>query len=148
MTYFLRISRTPYEEPYHLQLFLEASNGRQSASLEIYLNADSLSEIANALMAFPRHASDAYLFEVGSEREEDRWAYYLRFRAFLTDALGHSALLFRFNNNRELPYREVAEFCIETDPASINRLGELLKEFSKLQHKTLYWSPEVSSLDT
>ena len=148
MTYFLRVTRTPYEEPYHLQLFLEASNGRQSASLEIYINADSLSEIASALIAFPRHASDEYLFEVGSEREEDRWAYYWRFRAFLTDALGHSALLFRFNNNRELPYRELAEFCIETDPASINRLGELLMGFAKLQHKTLYWSPDASNLDT
>jgi hypothetical protein len=147
MSYFLRITRTPYEEPYHLQLLLETSNGRQSASLEIYVNADSIKEMSNALEAFPRHATDAYLFEVGSEREEDRWAYYLRFQAFLTNALGHSALLFRFNNNRELPYRELAEFCIETEPASINRLGGLLKEFSKLQHKTLYWSPDDSLLN-
>ena len=57
-----------------MQLFLEASNGRQSASLEVYINVDSLSEMASALIAFPRHASDEYLFEVGSEREEDRWA--------------------------------------------------------------------------
>lgn len=147
MSYFLRITRTPYEEPSHLQLLLEASNGGQSASLEIYVNADSIKEMASALEVFPRHALDAYLFEIGSEREEDRWAYYLRFRAFLTDALGHSALLFRFNNNRELPFRELAEFCIETEPASINRLGVLLREFLKLEHRTLYWTSDDGRLD-
>lgn len=147
MSGFLRITRTPYEEPYHLQLLLEASNGRQTASLEIYVSADLVNEMANALAVFPRHASDAYLCEIGSERKEDHWAYYFRFRAFLTDALGHSALLFRFNNNRELPHRELAEFCIETDPASIHRLSALLKEFAKLQHETLYWSMDDSRLD-
>lgn len=147
MTYFLRITRTPYEEPFHLQLLLEVSNGRQSSSLEIYLNADALTEMASALEVFPRHATDAYLFELGSERKEDRWAYYLRFRAFVVDGVGHSALLFRMNNNRDLPHQELAEFCIEAEPANINRLGKLLRAFSRLEHRNLFWSFDESTLD-
>jgi len=147
MSYFIKITRVPYEEPYHLQLLLEVSNGRQTASLEIYANTESIVDFAKALESFPRHASDAYLFELGSERPEDRWAYYLRIRAFLTDDLGHCALLFRMNNNRDLPYRELAEFCVEAEAANINRLGNLLRNFSKLKHSSLFWSADESTLD-
>jgi hypothetical protein len=147
MSYFVKITRTPYEEPFHLQLLLEVSNGKQAASLEIYLNTDSLREMADGLEKFPRHATDNYLFELGSERQEDRWAYYLRLRAFVTDGLGHSALLFRMNNNRDLPHRQLAEFCIEAEPANINRLGTYLHAFSKLEHRCLYWAIDESTLE-
>lgn len=147
MDYFIKITRTPYEEPYHLQLWLEVSNGRQTASMEIYVNTDALVDAGKSLEQFPRHATDVYLFELGSERPEDRWAYYLRIRAFLTNGRGHCALLFRMNNNRDLPYRELAEFCIEAEAANINRLGSLLRDFSKLEHDTLLWSSSESVIE-
>jgi hypothetical protein len=65
----------------------------------------------------------AALWEYGSKRPEDRCACYLRMRVFTGDLQGHSAIHFRFNNNEDLPHREVSEFCIRTDPAPINRLG-------------------------
>jgi hypothetical protein len=147
MSYFIRIERSPYEEPFHLQLLLEVSNGRQTASLEIYLSIDSLRELADALEVFPRHVNDVHVLEIGTEDPRERWAYYLLIRAFVTNGLGHCALMFRLNNNRDLPYRELAEFCIEAEPANINQLGRLLRTFTKLQHTSLYWSANDSTLD-
>jgi hypothetical protein len=137
---YIKIERIPYEEPHHLQLKIEASNGRQTASIEIYVDASDLVEVANSLETFPRHASDVFLYEIGSDKVEDRWAYYFRLRAFTFSATGHTALQLCFNNNRDLPYRESAEFCIRSEAAQLNRLGQLFRAFSKLEHETLVWS--------
>ncbi len=52
MEYFLKIERVPYEEPYHLQLLWDISNGTQSTRFELYNNASDLMEIAKGLEAF------------------------------------------------------------------------------------------------
>jgi hypothetical protein len=140
MANYIKIERLPYEEPYHLQLVWSASNGNVSACFDYYDNAESLIEIAEHLEQFPRHKDDVFLFEIGSEKAEDRFAYYFRFRLFTTDLVGNSAIQIRFSNNNELPYREIVEFCIRTEPASLNRLGNLFREFAKLQHDYLAWS--------
>jgi hypothetical protein len=136
---FLRIIRIPYEEPYHVHLVLEASNGESLGLLEFYDNASALKTWADALENFPRHSSDVFLYELGSERPEDRFAHYFRFRAFTTDGLGHCAVQLRMNNNSALPYRNVSEFCICAEAADINRLGALCRKFALLQHDVLYW---------
>jgi hypothetical protein len=135
----VRIARHPYEEPHHVNLVLQVCNGRLLAQLEFYMAARSLVTWADHLEAFPRHNQDVFLFEIGSERPEDRWAYYLRFRAFLKDAAGHCALHFRFNNNAALPEREIAEFCLKAEASQINRLGRLCREFGALNHAVLDW---------
>lgn len=135
----IRIIRYPYEEPFHINLVLEVCNGRSLARITYYMNAASLVEWANHLEVFPRDNNDVFLFEIGSERPEDRWAYYLRLRAFLKDAAGHSALHIRLNNNQDLPSREIAEFCLDAEPSQINRLGRLCREFGKLNHAVLDW---------
>ena len=140
MNYFIKIERIPYEEPYHLQLVWNVSNGNTSSCFEYYDKAESLLKIAEALEQFPRHNSDVFLFEIGSEKPEDNFAYYFRFRVFTTDSRGTSAIQIRFCNNNELPYREIADFCIQAEPASINRLGKLFKEFGKLKKDYLAWS--------
>ncbi len=141
------IARILYEEPYHLQLRIEVSNSRQSAFIDIYVDVESLKAFADLLESFPRHISDVALFELGSERPEDRFAYYVRIRAFIFNSLGRSALHIRFNNNRDLPYRELSEFCIECEAAAINRLGALLREFMTLKHEKLFWSLQEGYLD-
>lgn len=145
MSTYLRITRIPYEEPYHLELRVEASNGRQSACFGFYIGAQLLIEIADELEVFPQHSSHVFLQEVGSERPEDRWAYYFRFRVFPVDGFGRCALQLRFNNNQELPHREISEFCIETVPAQINRLGKMFRQFAKLESPVLEWSPSEKS---
>jgi hypothetical protein len=101
---------------------------------------------ADGMETFPIHRHSALLWEFGSERPEDRCAYYFRMRVFTVDAKGHSAVHFRFSNNGELPNREISEFCIECDPAPINRLGQLFRAFAKLNHEVLEWSPASECL--
>ncbi len=140
MSYHIKIERIPYEEPYHIQLLWDVSNGSVSSRFEYYDNADSLKEFAENLEQFPRHRDHVFLYEIGSEKPEDRFAYYFRFRVYTTNARGSSAIQVRFSNNRDLPYREIVEFCIQTEPAAINRLGKLLRKFSELRQYYLVWS--------
>ena len=140
----LRIERIPYEEPYHVQLAWDISNGNITALFDYYDNADSLKEIGKRLYEFPSHKNDVFLYEIGSEKPEDRFAYYFRLRAFMTDARGNSAIQIRFSNNRDLPYREIIEFCIRTEPAAINRLGKLFMAFANLEHEYMAWSDSES----
>ena len=141
---YLRIERIPYEEPYHVQLVWSVSNGNTSSNFEYYDNADSLKEMADALEAFPRHSSDVFLYEIGSEKPEDRFAYYFRLRVFTTNSRGSSVIQIRFCNNLDLPNREIVEFCIEAEPAAINRLGKLFREFAKLEKQYMAWSDKES----
>jgi hypothetical protein len=137
---YIRITRYPYEEPHHLNLVITASNGQLVGKLEFYLNADALTEWATEMEAFPRQAKSAVLWELGSARPEDRFAFYFRMRLFTVDGLGHGAIQLAFNNNEASPDREVSEFCIRSEAAQINRLGNLLRQFSKLNHQVLHWS--------
>jgi hypothetical protein len=143
---FIQITRYPYEEPYHLQLVMVASNGRQRGKIEYYVNADDLMEIANAMKAFPRHATDVYRYEIGSEKPEDKWAYFVKMRMVTTDSPGRFALHLAFSNNREIPYRESSEFCIPVEAADLSRLSSLFQEFARLKHEVLYWNPIVAKL--
>ncbi len=136
---YIRITRKPYEEPYHLNLVMEASNGKLKWEMEYYVNAESLVKWAEGLEVFPRHKDDVFLWETGSEHPEDRGAYYFQFRVFTTDVAGHCAIQLRFNNNQNLPNREVAEFCIRAEAAQINRLGRLCRRFAELKHVILEW---------
>jgi hypothetical protein len=45
-----------------------------------------------------------------------------------------------------LPHREIFEFSIPLDAASLNRLGEGLKKFSCAEHEVLIWSHEETTL--
>ena len=139
MNKYIRITRHPYEEPYHLNLVIEASNGSQVGTMEYYDNAETLIEFAENLEVFPRHNTDVFLHELGSERPEDRFAFYFRFRAFTTNAIGGCAIHLRFSNNEKIPDLAISEFCIEAEAAGINRLGKLFREFSKLKATVLEW---------
>jgi hypothetical protein len=146
MTHSIKIIRCPYEEPHHLNLVMEATNGRLRGKLEFYCNASDLVELADELEAFPRHATAVYLWELGSERVEDRFAHYFRFRLFTTDSVGHCAIQLRFNNNEDLPDREVSEFCIKADPSKLNQFGKLVRKFSIFDHEVLFWGPSGGQL--
>lgn len=132
----------PYDETSILQLDWEVSNGRILSSFEFYLNQEKLIELAEHLEFFPKKLPDEYVFEVGSERPKDRYAYYFKLMLFTIDRRGHCALQIRYNNNRELPYREIIDFCIlKAEPYQVNKLGSLFRTFAKLEHDILYWSP-------
>ena len=137
---FIRITRHPYEEPYLLNLVVAASNGRQQGELEIYTSADALSGVASDLRVFPREPKETVLWELGSERPEDRFAFYFRLRVFQVAANGKCAVELRFNNNQAPPDREIVEFSMEALPADLDRLADLLQQFSRLKHRVLEWN--------
>ena len=74
---FISIRRQPYEEPYHLNLVISASNGVLIGSLEYYCSAGDLEKVGSKLAAFPERVGDSYFYKLGSPRPEDRFAFHL-----------------------------------------------------------------------
>ena len=157
---YIQISRHLYEEPYHLNLVIIASNGSAVGSLEHYLNPDNLREMGENLSRFPKYERSTYLFERGSECPEDNFAWYFRLRAFAKGSLTKCAIHIRLNNNaKHNLYRgrpgefstfetpQLTDFTVDTDASSLRRLGELLVDFSELNHQRLYWTLEEGYLD-
>ncbi|WP_431124336.1 hypothetical protein [Flagellimonas flava] len=136
----LQIERLPYEEPYHINLIVKASSNGHSGQLEIYDDANFLKELAGSLEQFPKNPTDEIKWELGSEKPEDRYAFYFLFKVLNQVTHGWtSAIHIRFNNNEIVPFRTISEFCIPCEPAGLNRLGKLFREFAKLKSRKLIW---------
>jgi hypothetical protein len=73
-----------------LNLVVTASNGLVSAGLEIYANATDLGVYAQALRGVTNRTSEA-LWELGSERTEDNFAFYFRLRAYQVTMTGQDS---------------------------------------------------------
>ena len=58
----IRVVRTPYEEPYHTQITITASNGLFTGETDLYCGVDELIEIGQALARFPTKVPDEYEF--------------------------------------------------------------------------------------
>jgi hypothetical protein len=134
----IRITRYPYEEPHHLNLRIEVSNGRFQGQLEYYCNADDLPRLGKELADFTGKNKEI-VYELGSEEAKDRFAFFLSLRVKTLDSSGHCALLVRMNNNKPCPLDEVCGFSITAAVADLNRLGNLLFGFGRLQHRCLEW---------
>jgi len=143
MEQYIKIQRIPYEEPYHLNLVVEASNGVTHGKLEYYCNASDLHDIGKRLKNFPKNfpnnSSDEYIYSLGSEKEEDRFAFYIHFKFYTIDSVGNCAVQLKINNNEKSPDENRCTFSINTKVADINRLGDLFIGFSKLKHSELIW---------
>jgi hypothetical protein len=143
----IKITRFPYEEPYNLRLWIEASNGqRMNGILEYYCNAADLNDLGNKLIGFRGNQNEKVVYELGSEKPENRFAFFFSLQVISLDLAGHSAIRIRMNNNRPPPATEACEFCIPTDVADVNRLGSLLVAFGKLEHRVLDWSVKDGKL--
>ena len=137
------VKRYPYEEPHHLQLEFFVSNGNFCGNTDIYCNVDDLITIGHASREFPSKIDDEYRYEYGSENPEDRYYRYFLLRAYTIDSVGHSAIQFSISNNQTEPNEGKCRFSIRADVASINRLGELFENFSKLEDLEFSWSPRL-----
>lgn len=135
----IEIIRTPYEEPYHINLIFKATNGESAGQLEIYDNADGLKKLADILEDFPFKDEKEYLWELGSEKSEDRFAFYFKCEFSLIKHTSDCLVGIRLNNNEEGIEKSISEFNIQCKPAELNKLGQLFREFSKLEKETLTW---------
>jgi len=142
---FLSITRQPYEEPYHVNLLVSAGNQSTQAEFEIYANASDLNDAAVSLIGFPKTENDIFVWELGSENEQDRFAFYFRLRVFQFSSTGRCAIEFRFNNNQKTPNQQIVEFCIDAYPADLDRLGTLFKKFGRLEDLTMEWTVHPGS---
>jgi hypothetical protein len=136
----IKITRFPYEEPYHLNLWIEASNGKVNGRLEYYCNADDLKQLGNKLLGYSGKRDERILYQLGSEKSEDRFAFFFSLEITPLDSVGHGVIRLRMNNNRPPPEIEVTEFCIPADVADVNQFGQLLVAFGKLEYRVLNWS--------
>lgn len=136
----IEIIRNPYEEPYHINLIFKASNGESSGKLEIYDNADRLKKLADVLEDFPFKEPKKYLWELGSEKPEDRFAFYFKCEFLLIKHTSECLVRIRLNNNESGIEKSISEFNIQCKPAELNKLGQLFREFSKLEKQTLIWN--------
>jgi len=142
----IRITRHPYEEPYHLNLHIEASNERVHGALEYYCNASDLTTLGKQFTDYTGSPNHEVVYELGSERPSDRFAFFLSLRVKPLDMSGHCSIHVRLNNNENLPNREVMEFSIRANVADLNRFGNLLVEFGRLQHRVLEWQVQDGRL--
>ncbi|MGB7582114.1 MAG: hypothetical protein WBL85_06675 [Sedimentisphaerales bacterium] len=133
----IQLKRYPYEEPYHLNLALSASNGLFAGQLEYFCNADDIKKIGTTLQSFPNKIPDEYLYEIGSAQKGNNSAYYFALHAYTTDMSGQCALQIVIDNNRDKPDEGACRFSIKAEPSAINRLGKLLLRFSEMKHQTL-----------
>ena len=106
----IKITRFPYEEPYHLNLRIEASNGKMNGRLGYYCNADDLKELGGKLLGYLGNKDQAIVYQLGSEKPEDRFAIFFSFRINPIDFAGHSVIRIRMNNNEPPPATEACEF--------------------------------------
>jgi hypothetical protein len=137
---FLNIIRHPYEEPYHVNLSVSAGNASTQAEFEIYANASDLKDVAIALAGFPKQNDDSFLWELGSENEHDRFAFYFRLRVFQVSSTGRCGVELRFNNNQKPPNQQIVEFCMEAFPADLHRLANMFDQFNRFEDLTMEWA--------
>ncbi|MDX6748115.1 hypothetical protein SHK09_15060 [Polaribacter sp. PL03] len=140
MEKFIKIIRNPYEEPYHINLIFKASNGESCGQLEIYDNAEKLEKLADVLESFPFKETKTFLWELGSEKVKDNFAFYFKCEFSLIKHSSECVVGIRLNNNENGIEKSISEFYINCYPAELNKLGELFREFSKLEKETLTWN--------
>ena len=142
----LIVRRYPFEEPYHAHLEFEVDNGLFVGQTDFYCNTRQIADIGNGLIKFPQSIGDEYIFQNGSEDPKDNCYRFFLMRAYTIDLLGHCALQFAMNANLQEPADGTCKFSIPADPAALNRLGESFREFAKLEHLELVWSPTECDL--
>lgn len=115
------------------------SNGLCSTTLEFYGYSDEFQDFASNLIKFPRTAKDKVAYELGEKG--DKWAYYLLIQAYCIELNGRSALKIEATNNGTVYSHHESKFEIESEPASLNRLGYGLKNWNVLEQKVFEWRP-------
>ena len=125
------------DDSIHFQAFF--SNELCSTTLNFYGYSDEFQDFANKLTEFPKTIKDKATYELGEKG--NKWAYYLLIEAYCIEVNGHSALKIETTNNGFGPAHYESKFEIESEPASLNRLGQRLKTWNPLEEKELAWKP-------
>lgn len=123
-----------------IQFQIELTNGVNSTSIDFYGYADEFQNFANELCSFPKSIDTEIKYELGEQGQ--KWAYYILLRVFCYENNGHTAIQIKIDNNRIEPHKSNSEFYILTVPASINKLGQKLKNWNPKTEKEIEWTAE------
>lgn len=110
-----------------------------STTLEFYGYSDEFQDFASKLTEFPKSTKDKATYELGEKG--DKWAYYLLIEAYCIEPSGRSALKIVVTNNGTGPAHHESKFEIESEPASLNILGNRLRTWNPLEEKSFEWTP-------
>lgn len=115
------------------------NNGFCAVTLEFYGYPDEFKEFSIQLIDFPKTASDKAIYELGEKGNQ--WAYHLLIQAYCVESNGRSAIKVESTNNGVGPGFHDCKFEIESEVASINRLGTGLKNWNPLDQEQFVWRP-------
>jgi hypothetical protein len=121
-----------------IQFQIELTNGINSTSIDFYGYADEFQDFADGLCSFPKNIDAEVKYELGEQGQ--KWAYYILLRAFCFENNGHTAIQIKIDNNGIEPHKSNSEFYILTVPASINTLGQKLKNWNPKIDNEIEWT--------
>ena len=122
------------------QFQITVTNGINSTIIDFYGYLNEFENLANGLLTFPGNINDTVKYELGEIG--DKWAYYILLRVFCYETNGYSAIHIKVDNNKKEPNTNKSEFYITTYPASLNKFGQLLKDWNPRTEKEIIWLAE------
>lgn len=124
-----------------VQFEITISNGYAVTSIVFYGYCDSFVNFGERLNDFPKDIADTVTYELGEEKGKGvkNYAYYLLLSAFCYDSSGQTAIKVITNNNRDVPNFSRSEFYLKVEPASLNELGQKLKNWDPEKSREFEW---------
>ena len=122
------------------QFQITLTNGINLTTIDFYGYTNEFESFANGLLDFPKNIHDEVKYELGEIG--DKWAYYILMKVFCYETNGYSAIHVKVDNNSKEPYTNKSEFYIKTYPASLNKFGQLLKDWNPKIEKEIVWTAE------
>lgn len=123
-----------------ISFHIDLTNGINSTCIDFYGYTDEFMNFAEGLCFFPKNIDSEIKYELGEQG--GIWAYYILLRVFCYEPNGHCAIHIKVDNNKEEPYKTQCEFYILTLPASINKLGQKLKNWNPINENEFEWTAE------
>ncbi len=115
------------------------NNGYCAATLDFYGYSDEFKEFSLDLIDFPKSINDKVIYELGERG--NKWKYYLLIQAYCFEPTGRSAIKVESTNNFIGIDSHDCKFEIESEVASINKLGIGLKNWNPMKQKQFVWKP-------
>ena len=125
------------DDTIHFQSYF--SNGHCSTTLETYGYANEFQDFAKKLTEFPKSIDDVAIYKLGERGI--KWAYYLLIKVYCSQPNGRASIRIEATNNSISPYYHESIFEIESQAASLNRLGKSLLHWNPRESKKFEWTP-------
>ncbi|GEQ87417.1 hypothetical protein ULMS_29250 [Patiriisocius marinistellae] len=119
----------------HYHIFVD--NGICSVGIEVYEYDDAFQKFAEELITFPKNVNDEVKFEIGEK--DKKWAFYFMIKVYCYLRNGQSALKIDAWNNGDEETEYNASFTLKAEPASLNRLGNSLKNWNPKSYQEFEW---------